>query len=325
MNLADLMTLISLTTAMNKLPKLPTKIGSSGLFTPKPIRTTQIIIDEQEGKLSLVPNTSRRDVGTPVSGKQRKTRSFLATHLPQTGVIMAEDVQGLRDFGSEDQAASVAALVNDRLQDMKNNLEATREWLRMGALKGQILDADGTTVISNLFTEFGATQKTVAMSLASNTNPRAKIMEAKRAAELACGALLISSFRCYCAPDFLDALVGNEAVKAAYAGYQAAQDRLGGDVRGGFVYGNVEFIEYNASVSGKKFIADGEAYLFPVAQGLFVEAFAPANYTETVNTLGQEFYAKSTPIKFDKGFEMEGQSNPFPVCTIPATVIKLTA
>jgi hypothetical protein len=36
-------------------------------------------------------------------------------------------------------------------------VDATLEHLRIGAIKGQILDADGPAVIYDLFTEFGVT------------------------------------------------------------------------------------------------------------------------------------------------------------------------
>jgi hypothetical protein len=39
-------------------------------------------------------------------------------------------------------------------------MDATLEHLRIGAIKGQILDADGSAVIYDLFTEFGVTQHT---------------------------------------------------------------------------------------------------------------------------------------------------------------------
>lgn len=329
MNLDDLFTFGSLTASIQALPLLPTRIGDSKLFTPRPIRTTQVLIEQQQGKLSLVANTSRRAPGASVSARGGKVIAFTTTHLPQTGEVLAEDTQGLRDFGSEDQFASVSAKVAEALQDMKNNLAVTREFQRLGAIKGLLLDADGSTVIADLYDSFGVTQSVKAMSFSSNTDPRETLMEAIRIMDKATGAHLINSRRCYCSGGFMDKLTKNDAVKAAYANWNSQADgaasRLAGDVRSGFTYAGIEFIEYTATVSGQDFIADGEAYLFPVATGIFVEALAPANYTEAVNTLGQEFYAKAVPMKFDKGYDLEAQSNPLALNLIPASVIKLTA
>lgn len=322
MNTADLFTLASLTETINNIPALPTKIGSSNLFTPRPISTTQVVIDESQGKLSLVANTSRRDAGAPAARASRKARTFTTTHLPQRGVLLAEDYQGVRGFGAESEAEPLAKALNDRLQEMRNNVDATREYHKICAIRGQILDADGS-VIENLYTGFEVSQETVNLSLASNTAPNAKIREAIRKSEKVLGARLVSGFRAYCSPDFFDALVENAAVKAAYANWQAAQDRLGGDMRGGFTHGGVEWIEYAAQIGDKKFVPDGEAYLFPVAQGIFIEALAPANYLETINTLGKEYYAKSKVIDFDKGYDLEAQSNPLALNLLPSATIKL--
>jgi hypothetical protein len=324
MVIQELMTLGSLTAAINKLPPMPTKIGAMNLFTPKPISTTTILIDELDGRLSLVPSTPRGGPATKKASGKRRTRSFRATHLSLGRLVLAEDSQGVREFGSEDQAEGVANVVNSRLQELKNDILVTREYQRIGAIKGQVLDEDGTTVLADMYSEFGVTQKTVAMALASNTNPRAKLMEAKRASEKAAGGVILSGTKVLASPEFMDALTGNEAVKKVYEGWQASQERNGGDVRGGFIFGGCEFIEYDASVGERRFIGAGDAYLFPTMPGLFIETFSPADYIETVNTLGKEFYAKASVIDKDKGWDIEAQSNPLAMCTIPGACIKLT-
>ena len=45
---------------------------------------------------------------------------------------------------------------------------------------------------------------------------------------------------------------------------------------------------------------------------------------ETVNTVGKAVYAKQRVMDFDVGVELHTQSNPFIICTRPATLIKLT-
>ena len=72
-------------------------------------------------------------------------------------------------------------------------------------------------------------------------------------------------------------------------------------------------------------ITDDCAYAVPEGvPGLFLTRFAPANYRETVNTIGIPYYAKGEPMKFDTGFELQAQSNPLNICTRPASIIKLT-
>lgn len=56
----------------------------------------------------------------------------------------------------------------------------------------------------------------------------------------------------------------------------------------------------------------------------FITRYAPANYTETVNTMGLPMYAKAEPRKFNKGFDIEAQTNPLNLCTRPGAIVKLT-
>lgn len=324
MVIEELMTLGSLTAAINKLPSIPTRLGSMGLFSPRPISTTHIVIDELAGRLSLVANSERGVPPQKSAGPKRKVRSFDATHLIQSRLVLAEASQGVRAFGSEDKAEGLADVVNARMQDIKNSILVTREFQHIGAIKGQILDSDGTTVLADMYAAFEVEQEIVAMALASNTNPRAKLMEAKRASEKAAGGVILSNTKVLASPEFMDELTGNDAVKKAWEGWQAAQENIGGDVRNGFKFGGAEFIEYDARIGNTRFIAAGDAYMFPAMPGLFIETFSPADYSETVNQLGMEFYAKSEPLPMNRGYNIEGQCNPLSICTIPGACVKMT-
>ena len=68
-------------------------------------------------------------------------------------------------IGSETETDALANLLALKLQNMRNKHAITLEYLRMGALKGVILDADGSTLY-NLYTEFGIAAKTVGFALA---------------------------------------------------------------------------------------------------------------------------------------------------------------
>jgi hypothetical protein len=136
---------------------------------------------------------------------------------------------------------------------------------------------------------------------------------------------MVTGFRSFCGPDWFDAFTEHEKVKAAFAGYQEAQDRLGGDTRSGFTFGGIEFIEYDVTVSGQRFIPADVAQVFPVARGVFRMFNAPANYNETVNTLGQPFYSKAEPRKMGKGWDVEAQANPLAMCLFPEALVELKA
>ncbi|TWC18632.1 major capsid protein E [Pseudomonas sp. SJZ085] len=325
MNLPDLFSVANLTAAINKLPAIPGKVGAMGLFDEKGVTSTSVIIDEREGRLVLVPNTSRNDDPAPLEGRKRKRRTFETLHLPVSSSILPSQLQGIAAFGQENATAPVVTVVNDHLQELKNSIEATREFQRVGALRGQLLDADGS-VLFDLFDEFDVKQKKVTVPLSKpETNVRKACLDAKRHAESKLGGVMVTGFRALCGPDWFDAFTDHAKVKEAFAHYQAAQDRLGGDMRSGFTFGGIEYIEYDVTVSGQRFIPADIAQVFPVARGVFRLFNAPANYNETVNTLGQAFYSKAEPRKMGKGWDLEAQANPLAMCLFPEALVELKA
>lgn len=327
MNLADLFTTASLTASINKLPFKPTMIGQWNLFEEKGINTTSVIIDERQGRLALVPNISRNGDPVPQTRLARIRRTLTATHLPVQATIRPEELQNLGTFGEGEELINAQAqVINDRLQSLKDSIDTTREFQRLGALRGKIFDYDGTTLITDLYAEFGVTKATsnIAFSV-TTTDIRGALMAVKRAAEQKLGGVLVRGWRCLCSPAFMDLLVAHPNVQKAFANYQEAQDRIGGDMRTGFTFGGIEFIEYNAIVSGQSFLPTGYAQMFPIASGVYATYNAPANYNETVNTLGKPFYSKAVPRQLDKGWLLEAQANPLSICTYPEALTELIA
>lgn len=325
MNLEDMFSVANLTAAVNKLPAVPGKVGAMGLFEEKGVTSTSVLIDEREGRLVLVPNTSRNDDPTPMTGGKRKRRTFETLHLPLSRPLLPNQLQGIAAFGQEDATAPVASVINDHLQEMKNSIEATREFQRVGALRGKLLDDKGEIIV-DLFKEFEVSQKKITVALGNkDTNVRKFCLDAKRHAESKLGGVMVTGFRALCGPDWFDAMVDHEKVKAAFANYQEAQDRLGGDVRSGFTFGGIEFIEYDVTVSNQRFIPVDVAQVFPLARSVYRMFNAPANYNETVNTIGQPFYSKAEPRKMGKGWDLEVQGNPLAMCLFPEALVEMKA
>ncbi|MDR2092281.1 MAG: major capsid protein [Azoarcus sp.] len=329
MNIDDLFEVKPLTDSITKLPVAPGLVGSLGLFAEKGIRTTTVTVEVQHGRLKLVPDTNRLAEPTLRAGTNRQLVTFRAAHLPAADVVLPEDIQNVRAFGSESVEAglqSQATVINDKLAALKADIEATREFHRLGALRGQVLDADGSTVLRDIYSEFGVTKNAASIAFSNtSTNVLQAVLNAKRTIEKNTGGLQLRGIKALCSAGFFDALVGNAKVQKAYENWQAAQDRIGGDLRSGFTYGGVTFIECPDEVNGIAFIPDGKAQVFPDAQGIFVTYNAPANYNEAANTIGQPYYAKAEQRKMGKGWDLEAQSNPLTLCLYPEALIELTA
>lgn len=322
----DAFSAVSLTKGINVAPYVPQRLAELNLFSEEGMTTTSAMIEKRGTTLSLVPAGQRGSPAAHTAGDKATLIPFPSVHLPQRSTILADTIQNLRAFGSESELETVQTVVNNRLAKLRRNLDVTIEYHRMGAIKGQVLDADGTSVLLDMYTAFGVTQQTHNMLLTtSTTKVREQIVKAKRKSEDDLGGLMYKSMRALCSPEFFDAFVAHGAVEAAYDRWMNGEF-LRADVRTGFYHGGVFWEEYRGNVGGVPFIAANEAYLVPEGVAdMFITHYAPADYEETVNTIGLPYYAKQEALRMGKGREIEAQSNPLCMNTRPRSVIKLTA
>lgn len=325
----DAFNMVALTAAINRIPNTYGRLEQLALMPATGVRTRTIIIEEMSGVLNLLPTQPIGAPGTLGTQGKRKVRSFVIPHIPHDDTVLPEEVQGIRAFGSETETEALAGLMAQKLQTMRSKHAITLEHLRMGALKGVILDADGSTLY-NLYTEFGITPKTVSFALTTNTTEvLTKVLEVKRHIEDNLKGEFMSGLMCLSSAGFFDALTTHPKVKEAYSRWQNGLALLS-DNRMGFTFGGVTFEEYrgqatDAAGNVRKFIADDEAHFFPLGTAsTFRTYFAPADFNETANTLGLPLYAKQEPRKFGRGTDLHSQSNPLPICHRPEVLVKVT-
>ena len=322
---------VSLTNAINILPNNYGRLRELGVFPDKGITTRVALVEEQNGVLNLL---ATQPIGAPEQQNRmgkRKVRAFNVPHIPLGDVIIASEFESVRAFGSESEVETLATVINTHMQAAKDKYAITLEHLRMGALKGIILDADGS-LLYNLFSEFGIEQNYVDFDLSTpTTDVRAKCMQVLRVMEDNLRGEVMSTPRALVSADFFDALTGHASVKAVFDNTGAAVQYMGGDIRKGFSYGGILFEEYrgtasDASGTTRKFIKDGEGHCFPQGtMGTFKTIYAPADFLETVNTIGIPLYAKQDVTQYNRGISLHIQSNPLPMCFRPGVLVKLVA
>ncbi len=321
----DAFSVSALTQTIVDIPRIQTKIGDKKLFKEQGMSTLGMMIERKGSTLSLVPAAARGGLGETSVRGPRTMINLQTTHLPQRGAMLADEVQGIRAFGSETEVEAVQSVFQDKLADAKAKIDITMEYHRIGAIKGMVMDADGTTPLLDVYSAFGMTQQTHFMSLSVNTTKvKQKVIEIKRKIQLQLGGLSYSKIRVLCSQSFFDDLTGHAVVEKAFELYQensyARTDQSGS----AFEFADVIFEEYAGGVGSTLFIPEGEAYAYPEGvMGLFQTWFAPADWMETVNTKGLPYYAKQEVMPYNKGVSFESQSNPLNFCSRPEAVLKL--
>lgn len=318
---SDGFTLTSLMAAIMKIPYTPTVLAQARLFTSAGVATLDVAIESDGTTLDLVAVQPRNAPAQVVTGEKRDIRSFRVPHLPERATIMADEVQGIRAFGTENQAQAINTIRDLRLAKMKAQIDYTIEAHRLAALMGNYYDAAGN--VRSLFTEFGVTQQTQSFALTTATTEiKVKIAELIEKIEAELDGLAYTGITVYCGSTFWKELIAHPKVEKFYLNWTAA-NALNTSPNAPFSFMGVDFMRYRGTSTVK--IADTEAYAVPTGvTDLFITRFAPANYIETVNTIGAPYYAKAEIMEMQKGITIEAQSNPINLCTRPSAVIKLT-
>lgn len=325
----DAFGVISLTDAVNKIPFVPGRAGQVIDWQERGVTTLSIMIEEVDGVLTMLNPTARGGPGQTRAKPKRVARSLTIPHYQHDDGINADEVQGVRAFGSETEVQTVQALVNQRQAEaITLVLDPTLEYQRVGALKGIILNADGSTLY-NLFTEFGVSQEAEVDFDLDNVNPASGAVRTKCTAVVRLitnnllGGMMFQRIHAVCGDTFWDQLIAHAEIRATYLNQQEAAQLRNGVAYETLNYGGITFENYRGKVGAIDFVDTLKAHFFPVgAPGLFKHYNAPADLIETVNTVGLPRYARMYPDQNGKLVHLEVQANPILLCTQPKVLIK---
>lgn len=319
----------SLTAAINKEPYRPGQVSARGLFSEEGVATTRVSIEERNGKLGLVEPSARGGDGETTGDDDRKLIPFDIQHYQRDDSVLADEVQGVRAFGSTDQLETVQSRVENKAKRHAQDLTMTLEHQRVGAIKGIITSKSGAT-LHDLYNRFGlAVPDAVSLELDIDaTNVAALFQDVIYAIEDALDQPY-DGIHVFTGRSFHKSLWTHKSVRDTFL-YNSGAAVLRNDVPDTFQFAGATWERYKTGAKattdlGAPYIAANEARV--VVKGvpdLFITRFAPADYEETVNTIGLPFYAKQYAKPNGKGRNLEVQMNAISLCTQPGVLRKLT-
>lgn len=337
---------VSLTDAINDITPQYGRLGAMGIFTDEGVSQRTVAVDFDPITNQLLPQSQWGGPGVANKTAAAKSRSYSIPHFPVNDAILAADLQGRRRPGT-DVVQDAQYVLGKKMIEVRAKLDQTLEWMRLGVLKGGLVkDGNGTTIL-DIYGDFGISQDSTSYALGTTTTDvMGKIAATKRTIRQNLRGELMSGFIGICSDGFYDAFVSHANVKIAFTYFQnptgqvLSSDYSGGTVQPnaagliadgirGFQFGGVTWINYTGSVtdstgSSQPLVDSNSAYVLPLGTKVFKIFYAPAPYLETVNTEGLPFYAKQKLMDYDKGIELECQSNPLPICLKPKVIQKVT-
>jgi hypothetical protein len=337
----DAFTAVTLTEKINNVPYTPQLLGAMGVFQADGMRTTDIAIAEENGTLSIIPTSERGAPSEQIEHSKQKAKKATAVHLQAEATVSADEVQSaltITDNASTMLLNTAEDLIDERMEGpfgLRARIELTHEYHRLGAIKGLVLDKDGSTLY-DWFNFFG-----IAALADSNTDFAALTVDGA-AFEQQCAQIVRAGLKeleglpfaqarpvVFAGDNYYDQVYGNKEVKAARKNRDTGRDS---DVFGenkafsAIDYGGITWANYRGTKDGNVGIGTDEARLFFMGvPGLFQARFAPADVFGMTNQKGLPVFAHMPPEKqTSRRAVVEAQSNPIWICTRPRSLRRLT-
>lgn len=323
----DAFSATSLSTAIDKIDYVPGLLGSiPDLFVPDAVRTEEIWIEERSTGAVILATSPRGAPPHQVGGDIRKARAFKTVRIADASRITASELLGIRAFGSETELKTMQLEVARRQFKILRNMQLTFENLRLGAILGKVVDADGTTVIYDWEAEFGQTIPTEIDFDLDNTTPaegavRKKCIAVRRSILRNLKGIPASRIVGVCGDNFWDDLTSHPEVVKTFVNWAAAADLRNniGTEWEMFRYGSIDFINYRGTDDDTTLtVGTDKCKFFPAGAGIFRWAMSPGERFEHVGQLGQMTYSGIVLDRDrDAWADVEVYGYPLPVCTMP--------
>ncbi|MEL8055703.1 MAG: major capsid protein [Pseudomonadota bacterium] len=323
----------SLSGRVEKMDYVPGLLGSLNLFETVPVRTREVFVDRIDGGLTLIPTSADGAPPADLDGEDRDAVALRTTRLAKRFTLYANELDGIRAFGTETELMQVQREYDRRMQRLVNDMELTHENHRLGALQGLLMDADGTSVIYDYSTQFNeAIPAATSFELdQASTDVPTLCREIQRSMmRSGRGSLNGATIHALAGDSFYDQLITQVSVKETYLQQQAANNlrEQQGVVFESFRVGGITFHNYRGTDDNSTVaIPTNEAKFFPIGgRDIFKVCYSPLDAVGFINTPGQSRYAMNIPDR-DRNMWVKGELYSFPLylCQQPRVLRRATA
>ena len=339
---------VDLTTEVNRIPNTFGLLNALDLAPSEPKRSRLVRIDFREGQIHVL---SHQEPGAPgeLSPDADPQGGMILSipHFVHLENILVGDIDGLLEVvNGVITEKSMDAELDRKLAIIRKNHAITREFLRLGMLRGEIKDGKLRTLY-NLYEVFGITKKTVDFALGTEgTDVREKCEEVSDHIIGNAKGETVGAVEAIVDSKFFGKLISHPKVEKFWVQAQNSglhtqleRQRLGGNWGRVFEFGDILWREYkgampvknnDGSIATVKNVADNTGHAYPGGtQSMFRTFDAPAYHIEQVNRAptveGEEeaIFISAEPLKHGMGVEMKSQTNALAICKQPDCLVEV--
>ena len=329
----DAFSLSSMTAAVEKMPSIPSFLGSLNLFGPGEGVTTDTVTIERKDMVLTPITTSQRGTEPSMGATEKaKLRSFSIPRVAKADQVFAREIANVRAFGTEGDLVTAMQIINQKQQKLLMEYELTMELHRLGAVQGILLDADGSTLY-DYFSEFGISQPAEIDFDLDNAAPTSGALRSlvSNSVVRPIGRALGNAWNpgvrilALCGDTFYDQFVNHADVVRSYENWQAAEALRTNQAFSSFSQFDVDWINYKGTDDNST-IAIGATKVKFIVQGvpgLYRRINGPGEDFETVNTIGRPIYSNLVrDAKRNQWVQPEIYSYPLHMVTRPEVLLR---
>jgi hypothetical protein len=331
-----------LTEQVNRIPNTYGLLNDINLFPSESISTRVVEIRFEDGIISVLEAKPVASPGQTIEDVPGKSIFLEIPYFPVIDNILPSDVQGFNDIiNGRKELRNLDTEIVKKLRKIRGSHGITREFIRLGALKGHIRDGKGRT-LHNLFNAFGVTKKVISFGLGvATTDIIEKCQElATHMAENLKGETMTRA-EVVVSGSFFNKFTQHAKVEKFWLNSQNAL-QLANTQRDGaaryfgrqFEFQNVLFREYvgqmpvrNASgqLISEPIIEAGKGHAYPAGTSDTFKTYdGPVHHMDRVNEPGEEIFISTEMLKHGEGVEMKSQSSPLAVVRRPELLVEVS-
>ena len=317
----------------------PQLLGQLGIFTPSYPMSPYIAISDSDRTLSLIPTSEFGAPPAELVPQGARVRPFRVNRIAKGSTVMAHELSAVLQTPFARQVATISGVIAERTARIVDDVELTHEHMRLGAIQGKVMDADGTTVLVDWFDEWGIAEPTeINFALGTaGTDVRGKFRQLKRQMQVAAKGMWNPSTRVggLVGDNFFDSVLNHPQIKETKLYNDGAAAMEGVEGYGSVEIEGVTLINYQGSdpdASHDLSIGTDKARFFPMgATDVFEAAYGPAvEFAEYLGRPGQEYFsmmlenvdAQGNPDPRRRGDRVEIYSYPLMVCRRPEMLLR---